>query len=250
MRSSVQSLSSSNGNLSLVTCINQSFTKCTRVRVGVPLAGDVVTGVSKQIVIFNFHHRVTENHWLGVKRLQLQRLHSSNFGLRSDCNKGNKNCTRGRPTQRRHALPTFSRVDMPCTSSFAPVSAAGRNFLEVRMADSPAPHLLLDSCTRMEQRRRHPRHSFTQQYQGRNSAPSHISFVCCLTVATHSKPKVHAACGTSHVNRSWSAGTLTLEADSPANLIDLTCPHLLNFLQHRWIASRLQRMSCRPFSPL
>ena len=33
-----------------------------------------------------------------------------------------------------------------------------------------------------------------------------------------------AAYGTSHVNKSWSAGSSTLEADSTASLIDLTCP--------------------------
>ena len=32
------------------------------------------------------------------------------------------------------------------------------------------------------------------------------------------------ACGTSHVYKSWSAGTSTLEADTTASLIDLICP--------------------------
>ena len=75
---------------------------------------------------------------------------------------------------------------------------------------------------------RHPPHSLNELCQGENSAPSHVSFVCCLAVSTHRKPTVHAyagsAYGTRHVNKSWSAGTSTLEADSTATLIDLTCP--------------------------
>ena len=41
---------------------------------------------------------------------------------------------------------------------------------------------------------RHPPYSFTELCQGRNSAPSHMSLVCCLTVPTHRKSTVHAGC--------------------------------------------------------
>ena len=65
-------------------------------------------------------------------------------------------------------------------------------------------------------------HSHTELCPRGNSAPSHISFVCCLAVSTRRWCTL-AAHGTSHVNRSWSAGTSAPEADPTASLIDLTC---------------------------
>ena len=54
--------------------------------------------------------------------------------------------------------------------------------------------------------------------------PTFRSYAVLPSRPTANRRCVLAAYGTSHVNRSWSAGTSTLEADSTASLIDLTCP--------------------------
>ena len=73
---------------------------------------------------------------------------------------------------------------------------------------------------------RHPPHSLTELCQRGNSAPSHIFFrvLSCRLDPLKTDERMLEAYDTSHVNRSWSAGTSTPEADSTANLIDLTCP--------------------------
>ena len=88
--------------------------------------------------------------------------------------------------------------------------------------ESKGPRRRLEGC------KRHPPRSLIELCQEGHSAPSHISFVLCL--ATANKRCILAAYGTSHINRSSSAGTSTPEADSTASLIHLTC-HLTTFLE-------------------
>ena len=82
-----------------------------------------------------------------------------------------------------------------------------------------------------------------------NSAlsPRFVRMLSCRLDPLQTDGGMLAAHGTSHVNKSWSAGTSTLEADSTASLIDLTRPlTILNFLQHRCIAGHLQQTFLAP----
>ena len=57
-----------------------------------------------------------------------------------------------------------------------------------------------------------------------NSLPTFRSFAVLPSRPSANRRCMLAAYGTSHVNRSWSAGTSTPEADSTASLLDLACP--------------------------
>ena len=57
-----------------------------------------------------------------------------------------------------------------------------------------------------------------------NCLPTFRSYVVFPSRPTENRRCMLAAHGTSHVNRSWSAGTSTPETDSTASMIDLTCP--------------------------
>ena len=76
-----------------------------------------------------------------------------------------------------HGVPTSTVFDPPVGPKYVPCSNR----------QSKGPKRRLDGCRDM-----HHTHSH-ELCQGRNSAPSHISFVCCPAV-DHHKPKVHAGC--------------------------------------------------------
>ena len=59
---------------------------------------------------------------------------------------------------------------------------------------------------------------------GKARLPTLRSYAVWPSRPTANRRCMLAAYGTSHVNKSWSAGTSTPEADSTASLIDLTCP--------------------------
>ena len=59
---------------------------------------------------------------------------------------------------------------------------------------------------------------------GTTRLPTHLSYAVLPSRPTEYRRCMLVACGTSQVNRSWSAGTSTPEAYSTASLIDLRCP--------------------------
>ena len=85
--------------------------------------------------------------------------------------------------------------------------------------ESKGPKRRLDGCKGI-----HHIRSPNCAKEGTARLPTFLSYAVLPSRPTDNRRCMLVAHDTSHVNRSWSAGTSTPEADSTASLIDLTCP--------------------------
>ena len=105
---------------------------------------------------------------------------------------------------------------VPTITVFDP--SMGPKYLPCSNCESKGPTRRLEGCTGI--------HHTRSPNCAKEGTARHPTFLSCAVLP--SRPTENRRCmlvakDTSHVNRSWSAGTSTPEADSTANLIDRTC---------------------------
>ena len=92
-----------------------------------------------------------------------------------------------------HRSPGGNRLVVRAFTTAVPIntvfdSSVGPKYLPCSNRESRWPRRRLDGCIGIHHTRS------PKLCQGVNSAPYHVSFVCCLAVSTHRKPTVHAGC--------------------------------------------------------
>ena len=133
-----------------------------------------------------------------------------------------------------HSLPSASSSKLPVhrspgsnrlivraftTPLAVPTSTIGPKCLPCSNRESRGPRRRLDGCNGIHHARS------LNCAKGRTARlPTFRSYAVLPSRPTANRRCMLAAYGTSHVNKSRSAGTSTLEADFTASLIDLTCP--------------------------
>ena len=125
---------------------------------------------------------------------------------------------------------------VPINTVFDP--SIGPTYLPCSNRDSRRPRRRLDGCKSI-----HHTRSPNCAKGGTARLPTFLSYAVLPSRPTANRRCMLAAYGTSHVNKSWSAGTSTPKADSTASLIDLPCPLTT---QHRWIVGHLQQTFLAP----